>query len=402
MSVPERWQDVIELLLTPIAWVPRLQEALIAFFLDPASPWVTGAKYVFLLFPALLGVAAVWITLLSLYTLPFRARRARFVAMMLLAWWDAARAVTLYWVGVVRVAAVAVGWVASLAALVVRLVVEAIHRLATTPILLTSQVAHRYVAPGTPWVALLTLLAWCALEAAVFTYTMLLPVSTTLSGLAGGGDASRFTGGVLYVLLLLLVLGSFACLQTLTDAVRKREWTFAAQMVVVQVLVMFFEVTFLYRQLVGALTTGTALELGRWATVLVASLGWLGMRAMTWFLFARFGTEPLLALVARRPLADAPPAVPVAGFPARSAAWWQGATDDLRRELDWLHAKGDQLVEYLALPVLQLVAVALNFGTTLAASRPVFPLPFRTLREVTDTRDLLATLQLTPRKQPTA
>jgi hypothetical protein len=347
-------------------------------------------------------VAAIWVTLLSLYTLPFRARRVRFVAMMLLAWWDAARAATLYAVGVVRVAAVAVGWVASLTALIVRLVVEAIHRLATTPIALTSQVAHRYVAPGTPWVALLTLVAWCVLEAAVFTYTMLLPVTTTLSDLAGGAEASRFTAGVLYAFLLLLVMGSFACLQTLTDAVRKREWTFATQMVVVQVLVMFFEVAFLYRQLVGALTQGTSVQLGASATVLVASLGWLGTRAMTWFLFARYGTEPLLAVIARRPLADPPLAVPVASFSARSEAWWQKATDDLKRELDWLHAKGDQLVEYVALPILQLVAVALNFGTMLVASRPVFQLPFKTLKEVTETRDLLATFQLAPRKQPTA
>ena len=402
MSVPERWQDVIELLLTPIAWVPRLQEVLIAFFIGPAEPWVTAAKYVFLLLPALLGVAAIWMTLLSLYTLPFRARRVRFVAMMLLAWWDAARAVTLYGVGVLRVAAVAVGWVASLAALVVRLVVEAIHRLATTPITLTAQVAHRYVAPGVPWLALLTLIGWCVLEAAVFTYTMLPAVSTTLSDLAGGAEASRFTAGVLYAFLVLLVMGSFACLQTLTDAVRKHEWTFAVQMIVVQILVMFFEVAFLYRQLVGALTQGTSVQLGPSATVLVASLGWLGTRAMTWFLFARYGTEPLLALIARRPLAETPMVAPVASFPARSAAWWQGASDDLKRELDWLHAKGDQLVEYVALPILQLVAVALNFGTMLVASRPVFQLPFKTLKEATETRDLLATFQLAPRKQPTA
>jgi hypothetical protein len=401
MSGPERWQDVIELLLTPIAWVPRLQEVLIAFFLNPATPWIAGAKYVFLLFPALLAVAAVWITLLSLYTLPFRGRRVRFVAMMLLAWWDAARAVTLYWVGVLRVAVVAVGWVASLAALVVRLVVEAIHRLATTPITLTAQVAHRYVAPGLPWMALLTLVGWCVLETAVFTYTMLPAVSTTLSDLANGAEASRFTGGVLYAFLLLLIMGSFACLQTLTDAVRKREWTFAIQMVVVQTLVMFFEVTFLFRPLVGALAPWAGAPLGPWAMVLVASLGWLGTRAMTWFLFARYGTEPLLALLARRPLAE-PAAPPAVAFPARSEAWWQGATDDLRRELEWLHAKSDQLVEYVALPVLQLVAVALNFGTMLVASRPVFPLPFRTLKEATDTRDLLATFQLAPRKQPTA
>jgi len=400
MSVPERWQDVIQLLLAPIAWVPRLQEVLLAFFLNPATSWVTGAKYVFLLFPALLGVAAVWITLLSLYTLPFRSRRVHFVAMMLLAWWDAARAVTLYWVGVLRVAVVAVGWVFSLAALTVRLVVEAIHRLATTPITLTTRMAHRYIAPGLPWLALLTLVAWCVLEAAVFTYTMLPIVTTTLSDLAGGAEASPFTLGVLYTFLLLLVMGSFACLQTLTDALRRREWMFVTQMVVVELLVMVFEVAFLYRQLVGALTPWAGAQLGPWATLGLASLGWLATRAMTWFLFARYGSEPLLAVMARRPLPQTGIPELEPSFPMRSAAWWQGATNELKRELDWLHAKSDQLVEYVALPVLQLVAVALNFGTMLIASRPIFSLPFKSLKEVTETRDIMATLQLAPRRQP--
>ena len=402
MSVPERWQDLIQLLLAPIAWIPRLQEALIAYFTSPASSWTMGARYVFLLFPALLGVAAIWITLLSMYTLPFRSRRVRFVAMMLLAWWDAARAVTLYWVGVLRVAAVAVGWAASLVALMVRLTVESVHRLATTPIALTAQAAHRYVAPGMPWVAFMTLVGWCVMEAAVFTYTMLPAVTNTLTDLAGGVEASRFTVGVLFAFLVLLVMGSFACLQTLADAVRKREVAFIFQMVVVELLVMFFEVTFLYRQLVGALTPWTSVSLTPWPTLLLASAGWLGTRAMTWFLFARYGTEPLLAVIARRPLAQMGPVEPALSFQIRSAAWWRGAQDDFKRELDWLHAKGDQLVEYLALPMLQLVAVALNFGTMLVASRPVFYLPFRTLKEVTDTRDILATFQLTPRKQPTA
>ncbi len=399
--VPERWQDVIELLLSPIAWIPRMQEALLAFFLSPASAWATAARYVFLLVPSLLGVAAIWITLLALYTLPFRSRRVRFVSMILLAWWDAARAVWLYWAGVIRVTALAVGWAFSLAVLAVRLLVESVHRLATTPVMLTAQAAHRYVAPGLPWVALLTLVGWCVMEAAVFTYTMLPAVSTTLSDLAGGVEASRFTVGVLYAFLLLLVMGSFACLKALVDAAHKRELTFLAQMIVVELLVMFFEVTFLYRQLVGALTPWTVGTLRPWATLTLAALGWMGTRAMTWYLFGRYGTEPLLALIARRPLAPAEAAQPAPSFPSRSAAWWQGAADDFKREVEWLHVKGEQILEYLALPVLQLVAAALNFGMLLVAARPAFQLPFKTFKEVTETRDLLTELQLTPRKQPT-
>jgi hypothetical protein len=70
--------------------------------------------------------------------------------------------------------------------------------------------------------------------------------------------------------------------------------------------------------------------------------------------------------------------------------------------VEWLHAKGDQILEYLALPVLQLVAAALNFGMLIVASRPAFHLPFRSMKEITDTRELLADLQLAPRKQPIA
>jgi hypothetical protein len=41
MTVPERWQEVIDLVLAPIAWIPRMQEALIAFFVSPAARWTS-------------------------------------------------------------------------------------------------------------------------------------------------------------------------------------------------------------------------------------------------------------------------------------------------------------------------------------------------------------------------
>jgi hypothetical protein len=394
MSVPERWQELIDLVLIPIAWVPRLQETLLAYFLAPGSFWMTAAKYVFLLFPALLGVAAVWVTLLSLYTLPFRRSRLRFVSMMLLAWWDAARAVTLYWGGVVRVAAVAVGWVLTLAALGVRLLVDALHRLATTPVALAGRPPH-----GVPWIACAVLLAWCVLEAAVFTYATVPTVSRALTGVSGGGEESRFTAGVLYGFLLLLVMGSFACLQILTDAVRARQSRVMAQMAVVQLLVMVFEVMFLYRPLVDALAPmiagNTAARLGPWSAMALASLAWGATRTLTWFLFAQYGTAPLLAFLARRQDAEAP----IVRASMTPMSWWRPAAGDFEREVEWLHVKGEQLTEYVALPVLQLVAAALNFALLVVASRPVFHLPFRAMREVTDTRELLTTLHLVPRKQ---
>jgi hypothetical protein len=403
MTVPERWQEVIDLVLTPITWIPRMQEELIAFFLNPASHWTMAFKYIFLLIPALLAVAAVWITMLSIYTLPFRASRVRYVSMMLLAWWDAARAVWIYWVGVGRVAVVAAGWVVTLMALMIRLVVASIRQVASIPLTMTGRMTQTYFQPGVPWMAFVMLLAWCVVEAAVFTYTMIPTVSVVLSELAGGVEPPRIANAVLFVFLLFLVAGSFACLQSLVTTLRKREYKFLAQMVVIEILVMFFETMFLYRQFIDTLTPWVAQEtgvvLGFRATMSLAAFGWLGTRAMTWFLFAQYGTGPLLALIARRPLADVEAPELFASVPALApAVWWRSALDDFKRELEWLHAKGDQLLEYLALPALQLIAVGLNFAMMIVASRPAFNLPFRSLKDVTETRELLATFHLSPRK----
>jgi len=404
MTVPERWQEVIDLVLAPIAWIPRMQEALIAFFVSPAARWTMALKYIFLLIPALLAVAAVWITMLSIYTLPFRASRVRYVSMMLLAWWDAARAVWLYWVGVGRVAAVAVGWAVSLVALAMRLVVSSVRQMVSIPLTMSGRVTQTYFQPGVPWVAFVMLLCWCVLEATVFTYTMIPTVSVVLSDLAGETEPARVTTGLLFVFLLLMVMGSFACLRSLVETLRKREFKFLAQMVVIEISVMFFEVMFLYRQFIDALTPWIAQEtgvvLGLRATMSLAAFGWVGIRAMTWFLFAQYGTAPLLAFIARRPLADVEAPEMFASVPAAPTVWWRSALDDFKQELEWLHTKGDQLLEYLALPALQLMAVGLNFAMMIVASRPAFTLPFRTLKDVTETRDLLATFPLTARKQP--
>lgn len=391
MSVPERWQELIELGLAPLAWIPRMQEAVMGFFLTAGDPWTVALRYALLLPPALLGVAAVWITVLSLYTLPFRRSRLRFVSLMLLAWWDAARAVTLFWAGAVRVAAVLAGWALAIVGLAVRLGVEALQRLASTPVALAGRGSS-----GVASVAFIVLLLWCALEAAILTYATVPGVSRALAGVSGGAPESQFTVAAVYTFLLLLVLGSYACLHALADASHRRQVPLVTRMALIQLLVLVFEVLFLYRPLAEALAPALGEGPGlRPATVTVlAGLGWIATRATTWLLFAQHGTEPLLAFLARRQdTASAP-------RPAVTPPWWRPAAGYFERDLDWLHLKGEQLTEYLALPLLQLVAAMLNFGMLLVASRPAFHLPFKTLREVTDTRDLLATLHLTPRKQP--
>src|SRR6267142_1806080 len=339
-KLPEAWRGPAELVAAPIAWVPVLQQTLMTFFFEPQSGWIAAMKYIFLLFPVFLGIVAVWCTGLSVYTLPFRSGRTRFVSLILLAWWDAALAVWLYWVGMVRVVGVVVGWVLGISRLAVRLVTGFIRDIVGTPFAMSSMLMRGYLQPGVPWLAFVMLLFWCALEAAVFTYTLEPRVAMLVADLSGTDD-SRFTIPVLYLLLLTLIVASFACVQALADAVRKRDSKFLAQIIGIELFAMFFEMMFLYRGVVEV--TMPWIARNNTAMLATAAVGWFGVRGLTWFLFGQYGTPPLL--------------------------------------------------------VVHLLGAALNFAMILTASRPVFNLPFRSLKEVTESRDMETTMHLEPRKQ---
>ncbi len=404
-QIPEPWRQLTDVLIAPLAWIPRLQHTLWDFFFAPGPWWLVTLKYLFLVFPALLAIAAVWCTQLSIYTLPFRSGRAQFIPTMMLTWWDAVRAIWLYWVGMVRFVAVVLGWVVTFSTFVAKLVLEVIRQIVLMPFTMTGRMTETYFRPGVPWIAFVMLIFWCALEAAIFTYTLMPTVTELLADLVGGESTARYTGPILYFFLLLLVMGSFACVQTLMDAVKKREWKFIVQMVVVELFVMFFEVIFLYRELIDALTPWisqqTGMKLGLTVTLALSSFGWIGIRGMTWFLFGQFGTPPMLAFISRQPMVDEGERRHANGKPA--PAWWRQPVAELKQEVEWLHTKSEELLDYLVLPVLHIAAAALNFGMVLVSSRQVFSLPFKEGSEITQTWHILQTLhmQQPPRKQAT-
>jgi hypothetical protein len=190
------------------------------------------------------------------------------------------------------------------------------------------------------------------------------------------------------------------------DAVKKREWKFIVQMVAVEAFVMFFEVMFLYRELIDALTPWiaqqTGMKMGLTVTLSLSAFGWVGIRGMTWFLFGQYGTPPLLAFISRRPMVDDGHHRAASNAP-EPPPWWRQPVAELKKEIEWLHAKGEELVDYLVMPVLQIAAAALNFGMVLVASRQVFSLPFKERSEITQTWQILQNLHMQPppRKQAT-
>jgi hypothetical protein len=401
--VPEPWRSLVDFLLIPLSWIPDMQQSLLSFVLGSASGWTAAAYFLFLLLPVLLWLSAVWCTQLSLYTLPFRSGRVDLVKLVLLAWWDAALAVWMYWTGLGRFVAVLAGWVFTLARLALRLVAETVRQVVMLPFTMTGRMTQSYFQPGVPWIAFLLLVFWCLLEATIFTYTLLPTVTEVLAGIVGA-DASPYTTTGLFIFLTLLIMGSFACLQTFADAIKHREYKFLVQMIVIEVFVMTFEVMFLYRELVDAITpwiaqqTGERFQPGLVFTLTLATFGWAGVRGMTWFLFGQYGTPPLLAFISRQPLVKPEAEGAAPALAAQKPAWWQAPVEDFKREVGWLHEKGDELMEYLMLPVLHVAGAALNFAMILVAARPVFGIPFKSLKEVFETRELLPTMRWQPKK----
>jgi hypothetical protein len=240
-----------------------------------------------------------------------------------------------------------------------------------------------------PWIAFLLTIAWSALEATIFTYTLLPTTIEVLSNITGFDPNRAVVAPILYLFLFMLIAGSFACIEVLAQAIKNRKAGQIVQMVFVEFFVMFFEVMFLYRELVDAVSpwiaqqTGGEVQLGLVGTLALASIGWVGIRGMTWFLFGRYGTPALLAVLSRETLAqhaeDKQPSL--AGMPAQPQVYAH-AVAALKAEVAWFKQEGRQMFELLTLPVLQLLAAAINFPVVAVRSHPAFVLPFNSLDEV--------------------
>jgi hypothetical protein len=382
---PADWQGAVLTLLAPMRWLAAWQSSL-------GSAWLSGGSagsalsWFVLLFPALLLAAGMWCTLASVYTLPFRSGRGAVITSMLMAWWDAGRVIWLFWTGMLRVAVAFVGWIIGSVRFAFLMVKNIFLGLLRSPLTLLDWTSKRYFQPGVPWVAFLILTVWCAIEATIFTFTLQPTLNEVFGSLTGFDPNPRVMAPLLWMFLFMLVAGSFACVQVVTEAVKEKKTATIVQMLVVESAVMFFEVVFLYRELIDAITpwiaqqSGGSVQLGIGATLALASFGWLGVRGMSWFLFGRFGTPALLAILSRQAVTHDGAARPVAM--AVEPGLWREPVNALKAETAWFHEEAKRMFELLSLPVLQLLAAAINFAVVTIKSRPMFSLPFKSLDDV--------------------
>ena len=382
--LPSEWHRAVEFLGAPLWWIPEWQSAALNFtwYADSASGILL--RRFFLLLPILLLIVAVWSTMLSVYTLPFRAQRGRFLTTIALGWWDTGRGIWFFWTGVMRFAALVIGWAWSLVALVVRMFLVGLKSFLASPLSMFDSIASRYLRPGVPWIAVMLTLIWSGLEATIFSFTLMPTLSEVLADITGFVPNRFIVMPVLWFFLFFLIAGSFASIQVMTEAIRSRRIGEVIQMILVEFFVAFFEVVFLYRELIDAITpwinqqSGGQIQMGLVSTLALGVFGWIGIRGMTWFLFGRFGTPSLIAIVSRQvPVGQE---APVRETP--SPKLWKQPIEAMKAETAWFRKEGRRGVELASLPVLQLLAMAVNFPVVAISSQPVFTFLLKSLNDV--------------------
>ncbi len=383
---------VFQILTLPVSWIPKVQAPIVRFFWDFSYSWMTTVKFTLLMLPAMLFIFGLWCTMCAVYTLPFRGARGQFIIAMLTNWWDSGRAVVFFWAGIARALFLSVGWLWGLLRILAAGLYLAIFELFMLPFSLIRRATHNSLQPGLPWLAVLLTLGWCVLEAGIFSFTLAPTISEIARDLVGSASQT-FLQPILFVMLFFLVTGSFACMHVMVDAIQQHNWKDIIQMVIVELFVMFFEVVFLYRELVDAITpwlaqqSGGKFQMGIAGVLFISAMAWIGVRGMTWFLFGRFGTPTLLAIISRRGGAE----IPAGGRPSAEAifGWTKEMIGHVKKEIGWFHTTGKELVEAYALPPLQVIAATINFFTVFFTGRHLFNLPLKTLHALTETVEVL-------------
>jgi hypothetical protein len=297
-----------------------------------------------------------------------------------LAWWDALRMVWFYWAGLVKFLIVLVGWLWGLLKLGVQLVWGTLKGAITSPLAMLDATSRR---PGVPWPAFFMLIFWSMIEATIFTFTLRPTMSELLAELTGYEVNGFALVLLLWLFLWVLVAGSFACIQVLNDAVKSKHYGQIVSMVLVEIAVAMFEVLFLYRELVDAMTPWLAqqgIQLGAFQTIGLAFFAWIGVRGMTWFLFGRFGAPAMIGLLGRQAFGSEHGAA--VSHASAIGDFWKGPIAALKAEREWFRKEAREMFELVSLPVLQLVASGLNFLFVVFTGRPHFTLPFKSIDDV--------------------
>jgi hypothetical protein len=354
---------------------------------DPS--WLMLTKRLVLLLPVCAVAFGYWASVLSIPTILIRTERRTFVGLLLSTWWDLARATFTFWGGMLRFVLQLAMSVLGFAQVLLVGLWALVREIVLMPLRLVGNLGSGVLAPGTPWIAVVMTFFWCVFEAIIFTFVMTSLVIDTLSNLAGTQLTEEAIKIPLFLFMLFVALGSYAVLSTFTDALKSRDWGTVIKIGVVESVALFVEVVFLYREFVDALVPWFAqhasgkFELGIAGTLAIAGLTWLGIRSLSWFLFAAAGTPTIMAIIKGEGVGAGG-----GGQKPPLQLFSNGFAAQLKKEFQWVAEEGERLLNAFLVPPMQVVAAALNFVTLLVMNRHFLDLPLLSVKDFKDARTL--------------
>lgn len=384
---------VLSLLLFPTIFQGQLLNFAMGFD-DPL--WMLLAKRLLLLMPIAALIFSLWLSIPILISVIIRHKRQEYLSKFIVTWWDVLRSIFSYWGGIARFIFYLIGWIAGLLRMIAMGAWLTLQDIFLSPLRMVKGMSEDSFKAGTPWLAVSMTLFWSVIESILFTFIMTPLVMDVLSGMAGAELSESLVQVVLFIMLLFFVLGSYAVLFSWGDAIKKKDIPSIIQIGVFELFVLAFEVVFLYREFVDALApwfaqhTGGEFKLGLFSTLAIAGMAWLGIRGMTWFLFASSGTPTIMAIIQRTGLqiskSDKTSSSPSTAI---HFTYIKNAIQSIKNDIDWVHQKGDELLSAFILPPLQIVGALVNFCTLLISSNHLFELPFKSFRDLLQARDLI-------------
>ncbi len=383
--MPVQSNNILQVILSILFFPLYFQDAFVGFCWGAQDPfWIVLLKRLFLLLPVLAFIGTCWITIAAFLTIIVRHNRQRFFVSLVLSWWDLGKAIFTFWGGIFRFLLYFIYAIIGFLKIVLLGLWSILKDILFIPFRLLFYAGRNVVGSSVPWIAVFLTLFWCIIEASIFTYVMTPVVIDTFSNITGTQLAENAIRIPLFIFLFFIVLGSYAVLSTFLDQAKEKNISSIIGIGVIEIIVLFVEVVFLYREFVDSLVPWFAqysenFDLGVFWTLAISCFVWFGIRSLSWFLFAAYGTPTLLKIIQGKGIAvEKPPQEKQISLLDHSNHFFK----QLKEDGDWIQQKGDQLLNALVLPPLQIVAAALNFVILLVTSKPLFEIPFTTMQDI--------------------
>lgn len=387
---------IVKVALSVLFFPMYFQAALLEFAWGAGEQlWILSAKRALLLLPVSAILLACWASIASLLTVLIRQKRQEFITALFVTWWDLGKSILTFWGGVIRFLMALTVSVVGIVRVVVLAAWAVVQDVLLMPVHLLKQVGQSVVKSPIPWIAVTLTLSWCLVETTIFTYVMTPLVIDTFSNITGDTMTEAYVRAPLFLFLFFIVLGSYAVLSTFVDSFKGKRVSSIAGIGVIEIVVLFVEVVFLYREFVDSLVPWFAqysenFELGPFWTIAIACFVWFGVRSLSWFLFASRGTPTIMAVIQGRGLRiPHRNKVPKTRVLAVSEEYWRR----MKKESAWVKSQGEELLSALLLPPLQVVAAGLNFCTLCVINQHLFSLPFESLEAIKYSEDLIKGLK---------